>query len=197
MNSSDSVGQTFRSANILRTINESIKTKELLKHEIPKIESASNIIFKVLNQGKKVLLCGNGGSASDAQHIACELVAKLEKERRSLPAIALTTNTSLLTAISNDDSFELIFTRQIEGLGNQGDALIAISTSGNSKNIIKAVETAKSKGIWTIGLTGAQGDKLAELTDICIKVPSSDTQRIQESHILIGHIICEFVEEKL
>ncbi len=183
--------------NILKCIDESIHTKELLKKEIPKIELASNIIFKTITQGKKVLLCGNGGSASDAQHIACEFIAKLVKERRSLPAIAITTNTSLITSISNDDSFESIFSRQVEGLGVDGDVLIAISTSGTSKNIIKAVEVAKSIGIYTIGLTGARGDKLEELTDICIKVPSSSTQRIQESHILIGHIICEFVEEKI
>ena len=183
--------------NILKSIDENIHTKELLKKEVPKIESASSTVSKAINQGKKVLLCGNGGSASDAQHIACEFVSKLIKERRSIPAIALTANTSLLTAISNDYSFGLIFSRQIEGLGTSGDVLIAISTSGTSKNIIKAVEVAKSIGIYTIGLTGAQGDKLAGLTDICIKVPSSNTQRIQESHILIGHIICEFVEENL
>lgn len=183
--------------NILHTIDESINTKELLKKEIPRIQEIANIVFVAISQGKKVLLCGNGGSAADAQHIACELVAKLSKKRRSLPAIALTTNTSLLTAISNDISFEYIFSRQIEGIGNPGDVLIAISTSGSSLNILNAVGMAKSMGIYTIGLTGMHGDKLASLADISIKVLSTNTQRIQEAHILIGHIICELIEEKI
>ena len=188
--------------NILKIIDESIHTKELLKEKIPEIEKSANIVLKALEQGKKILLCGNGGSAADSQHLACEFVAKLSKKRRSLPAIALTTNSSLLTAISNDSSFEYVFARQIEGLGNPGDVLIAISTSGSSPNILKAVEVAKSMGIHTIGLTGIDGDKLevaplARLVDIGIKVPSSNTQRIQEAHILIGHIICELVETEI
>lgn len=183
--------------NILQIIDESIKAKELLKKEIPNIEEIANKVLGVIREGKKVLLCGNGGSAADAQHIACELVAKLNRKRRSLPAIALTTNTSLLTAISNDTSFESVFARQIEGIGDPGDVLIAISTSGSSPNILKAVEQAQSMGIYTIGLTGVQGNKLVHKTDLSLKVPSSNTQRIQEAHILVGHIIVEFVEENI
>jgi D-sedoheptulose 7-phosphate isomerase len=182
---------------ILESIEESISVKELLKRDIPQIEQMADTVIRALKQGNKVLLCGNGGSAADAQHIACEFVAKLEKRRRSLPAISLTTNTSLLTAIANDDSIEDIFARQVEGLGNQGDVLIAISTSGNSPNIMKAVQQAKSMGICTIGLTGKKGDQLANLTDLSLRVPSERTQRIQEMHILVGHIICECVEQSI
>ncbi|MDI6839552.1 MAG: SIS domain-containing protein [bacterium] len=182
---------------VLRIIDESIRTKELLKKKTVEIGMATNIVLKALRQGKKILLCGNGGSAADSQHLACEFVAKLQKERQSFPAIALTTNTSLLTAIPNDTSFDIVFARQIESLGKKGDVLIAISTSGESPNIIKAVEVSKSIGIYTIGLTGEKGDKLVKLVDIGIKVPSSNTQRIQEAHILIGHIICEIVETEI
>ncbi|MCK4352579.1 SIS domain-containing protein [candidate division WOR-3 bacterium] len=182
---------------INESINESIKVKELLKKESSKIEEATNVVSNVLNNGGEILLCGNGGSAADSQHIACEFVCKLQKERKSLPAIAFTTNTSLLTAISNDTLFDLIFARQIEGIGTSKDLLIAISISGNSLNILKAVETSKSIGIYTIGLTGKHGGELASSVDLSIKVPSSNTQRIQEAHILIGHIICELVEKKL
>jgi len=186
----------MNSLKISKIIDESIQTKELLKQLISNIEAVVNMVLKTLQNGRKILLCGNGGSAADAQHIACELVAKLQKKRKSLPAIALTTNTSLLTAISNDASFEEVFARQIEGLGKSGDTLIAISTSGKSPNVLKAVETAKSMEINTIGLTGMNGDKLVQQVDLNIKVPSSNTQRIQEAHILIGHIICEMVEQK-
>ncbi|MFA5031757.1 MAG: D-sedoheptulose 7-phosphate isomerase [bacterium] len=179
---------------VKKMIEESISVKESLKSEIPLIIKSANAIIKSLHNGGKVLFCGNGGSAADSQHIACEFIVKLTKKRKSLPAIALTTNTSHLTAISNDFSFEDIFSRQIEGLGRKGDVLVAISTSGNSPNILKAVESAKSIGMYTIGFTGAKGDAFAKKVNIGIKVPSSSTQRIQESHILIGHIICELVE---
>lgn len=178
-------------------INESIKVKEALKSISPVILEAVQVIEKAINNGNKILLCGNGGSAADAQHIACEFIAKLMKRRKSLPAIALTTNTSILTAISNDDSFEEVFSRQIEGIGKKGDVLIAISTSGSSPNILKAVQMAKEIGMKTIGLTGEKGHKLQSVTDICIKVPSSNTQRVQECHITIGHIICEMIERKI
>lgn len=183
-------------------INESIRVKEELKRESETIEKAALCVIEAIKKGNKILVCGNGGSAADAQHIACELVAKLEKRRRSIPAIALTTNSSILTAISNDESFEDVFARQIEGLGKKGDVLIAISTSGTSPNIIKGVKTARKIGMKTIGFTGKKVDRpkgvsLHTITDICIKVPSLNTQRIQESHITIGHIICEMVEREL
>ncbi len=145
------------------------------------------------------MLCGNGGSAADCQHIATEFVIRLSHdiERPSMPAIALTTDSSNLTAGGNDIGFENVFARSVEGLGNKGDVLIAISTSGNSKNIIKAIEKAKSKGISTIGLLGGNGGAVKDLTDINVIIPSSNVQRIQEGHITAAHIICEIVEREL
>ncbi len=178
----------------LQILAESLKVKEKLKSELDQIERASRLVVAALKKGKKVLLCGNGGSAADAQHIAGELVHRLAKRRIPLPAISLATNTSLLTAISNDDSFKDVFSRQIEGIGRSGDILIAISTSGSSPNVISAVKIAKTKGIKTIGLTGADGE-LKDLVDVAVRVPSRNTQRIQECHILIGHIIAEVVED--
>lgn len=179
---------------ILTSIEDSIYVKDLLKSEVSLISKIADVISRSLHKGGKVLFCGNGGSAADSQHLACEFIVKLTKKRKSLPAIALTTNTSTLTAVSNDFSFEDIFSRQVEGLGKKGDVLIAISTSGNSPNVLKAVKVAKSKGIFTVGLTGEKGNNLLKSTDLTIKVSSSNTQRIQEAHILIGHIICELVE---
>ncbi|OGU80838.1 MAG: phosphoheptose isomerase [Stygiobacter sp. RIFOXYC12_FULL_38_8] len=149
--------------------------------------------------GKKLLLCGNGGSAADCQHIAAEFVIRLSHhiQRPSLPAIALTTDTSNLTAGGNDIGWENVFARSIEGLGNAGDVLIAISTSGNSPNIIKAVEQAKSKNIFVVGFLGGTGGKLKDKVDLPIVIPSANTQRIQEGHITVAHIICELVETEL
>jgi len=149
--------------------------------------------------GKKLLLCGNGGSAADCQHIATEFVIRLSHnlQRPALPALALTTDSSNLTAGGNDIGFENVFARSIEGLGNDGDVLFAISTSGNSKNIIKAVEKAKEKKIFTIGFLGGSGGKLKDIVDLPIIIPSSNTQRIQEGHITVAHIICELVEDSL
>jgi D-sedoheptulose 7-phosphate isomerase len=149
--------------------------------------------------GKKLLLCGNGGSAADCQHIATEFVIRLSHnlQRPALPALALTTDSSNLTAGGNDIGFENVFARSIEGLGNDGDVLFAISTSGNSKNIIKAVEKAKEKNIFTIGFLGGSGGKLKDIVDLPIIIPSSNTQRIQEGHITVAHIICELVEDSL
>jgi D-sedoheptulose 7-phosphate isomerase len=141
------------------------------------------------------LICGNGGSAADAQHIAAEFVGRYETERRALPAIALTTDTSALTALANDYGFERVFARQVEALAQPGDCLIAISTSGNSPNVIAAVMTARSLGCRVIGMTGAKGKKLASLSDACLMVPSDRTARIQEAHITIAHIWCELVDE--
>lgn len=161
------------------------------------IAECGQILCDTFARGGKVLVCGNGGSAADAQHIAAEFVGRYETERIALPSIALTTDTSALTALANDYSFERIFARQIEALGRPGDCLIAISTSGNSPNVIAAAMTARSIGATVIGLTGAKGKKLASLTDACIMVPSERTARIQEGHITIAHIWCEMVDASI
>lgn len=145
--------------------------------------------------GYKILLCGNGGSAADAQHLAAELIGRFVKERRSLAAVALTTDTSILTSIANDYSYDTVFERQVEGLGRAGDVLIGISTSGNSENVLRAMKKARDIGMHTIGLTGEDGGKLKSICDLTLNVPSRITARIQEMHILAGHIICELVEE--
>ncbi|HMM79471.1 MAG TPA: D-sedoheptulose 7-phosphate isomerase [Pyrinomonadaceae bacterium] len=158
------------------------------------IRNAAKLISTTFSSGGKVLICGNGGSAADAQHIAAEFVGRYETERIALPAIALTTDTSALTALANDYDFERIFARQVEALGREGDCLIAISTSGNSPNILTAVMTARSRGLKIVGFTGAHGKRLAGLSDIAIMVPSERTARIQEGHITAGHIICELID---
>ncbi|HYP51264.1 MAG TPA: D-sedoheptulose 7-phosphate isomerase, partial [Pyrinomonadaceae bacterium] len=171
--------------------------RQLLDGEVEQIEKCAGIIFDAVSNGKKILICGNGGSAADAQHIAADFVGRYETERRGLPAIALTTDTSALTALSNDYGFERIFSRQVEALAAAGDVLISFSTSGNSPNVIAAVMKAREIGCKTIGLTGANGKKLASLCDACILVPSNRTARIQEAHITIGHIWCEIIDSKL
>lgn len=170
---------------------------KLLDGEIEQIEKCAEIIFDAVAKGKKILICGNGGSAADAQHIAAEFVGRYETERRGLPAIALTTDTSALTALSNDYGFERIFSRQVEALAAAGDVLISFSTSGNSPNVLAAVMKARDLNCKTIGLTGIKGKKLASLCDACILVPSERTARIQEAHITIGHIWCEIIDSKL
>lgn len=167
------------------------------KNLIDLIEEVSKIAIKVYKRGNKILLAGNGGSAADAQHIAGELVSRFYFDRPGLPALALTTDTSILTAIGNDYGYEKVFSRQIEANGNEGDMFIGISTSGNSTNIIEALKVCKEKKIITVGLTGETGGKMEDLCDYCIKVPSRETPRIQESHILIGHIICSIIEESI
>ena len=161
------------------------------------IEAAGELLINTLKQGGKVLLCGNGGSAADCQHIAAEFVVRYEKKRQAMAAIALTTDSSILTAHANDFDFETVFSRQIEALGNDKDCLIAISTSGKSKNILKAVEAAKSKGMIVIGLTGCEGGELSKAATVSVIVPSVVTARIQEAHILIGHWWCGVIEEAL
>lgn len=161
------------------------------------VEECAEALYEVFISGNKVLLCGNGGSASDAQHIATEFVGRYETERRGLPAIAITTDTSALTAVSNDYGFERVFARQVEALAQEGDCLIAISTSGNSPSILAAVMSARAKGCKVIGFTGAKGKKLASLCDLCVMVPSGRTARIQEGHITIMHIICEIIDSKI
>ena len=182
------------------SLNESSETKiKMLKECSEDILSAVKIISDSYKKGKKLLLCGNGGSAADCQHIATEFMIRLSHHinRPALPAIALTTDSSNLTAGGNDIGFENIFARNIEGLGNEGDVLITISTSGNSPNLLKAVEQAKSKGLKVIGFLGGSGGKLKALVDLPIIIPSSNTQRIQEGHITTAHIICELVEDDL
>ena len=185
---------------IADSLNESSETKlKMLKECSQDILSAVKIISDAYRKGKKVLLCGNGGSAADCQHIATELMIRLSHHinRPALPAIALTTDTSNLTAGGNDIGFENVFARNIEGLGNEGDVLIAISTSGNSLNIIKAVEKAGQKGMHIIGFLGGTGGKLKSSVHLPIIIPSPNTQRIQEGHITVAHIICELVEDEL
>lgn len=182
---------------ISEELKESISVKnETLNTLAPKIEETATAIISAIKQGGKILICGNGGSAADSQHFAAELISRFKRERKSYPAIALTTDSSILTAIGNDYSFEKVFSRQVEGLGKKGDILVGISTSGNSKNIIEAFNTAKSIGIKTIGLLGS-GGILNTLSDIAITVPSNNTPRIQETHITIIHIICLLIEKEL
>ncbi len=161
------------------------------------LESMAREILKAFKSGKKILLCGNGGSAADAQHIAAEFIARFQKERRSLPAIALTTDTSILTAVANDYRYELVFSRQVEGLGQPGDVLIAISTSGNSKSILEAVKQAKQQQLVTIGFTGKEGGILKGIVDLCYHAQSSKTSHIQEMHITALHALSEVVENVL
>ena len=161
------------------------------------IEAAGELLINTLKQGGKVLLCGNGGSAADCQHIAAEFVVRYEKKRQALAAIALTTDSSILTAHANDFDFETVFSRQVEAIANEKDCLIAISTSGNSKNILKAVQAAKLKGLSVVALTGCEGGELSRQATVSVIVPSTVTARIQEAHILIGHWWCGAIEEAL
>ena len=161
---------------------------------IPHIEKASRMTIETLKNGNKILLCGNGGSAADAQHIAAELSGRYKSERRGLPGIALTTDTSALTAIANDYGYERVFDRQVEALANKGDLLIAISTSGNSPNILSALKTARELECQTIGLSGRDGGLMNDACDLNLVIPSDDTPRIQEMHILIGHTICQAID---
>jgi D-sedoheptulose 7-phosphate isomerase len=184
------------------TIQKELAESALIKERvaavlISDIAKAARMITAVYRRGGKLLLCGNGGSAADAQHIAGELVGRFLQERRALSAIALTTDTSVLTALANDYNVEKIFARQVEAHGVSGDALLAISTSGNSPNIVHAVEIARSRGIKTIALLGKGGGLLKKSCDVDIIIPSDNTQRIQEAHITIGHIICGLVEQAL
>jgi len=185
----------------VRSINNSSITckKKLLENDFifQQLNQAVIKISESLENNKKILFCGNGGSAADAQHLAAELSGRFYMDRKSLNSEALHTNTSYLTAVSNDYSFDEIYSRLIEGRGNEGDVLVSLSTSGKSKNVIKAIEVARNLGMFNIGLTGESGGLMTGICDILIKIPSNETPRIQESHILIGHIICEMVEKRL
>lgn len=184
---------------IEKLIIESIEVKkQLIKKCLPEIDNAAQLMIMSIRNGGKILWCGNGGSASDAQHLSTELMGGMSNhDRKPIPSISLTTDTSFLTAWSNDTDFESVFSRQIQGLGNSGDVLIGISTSGNSENVISAIKQAKYKDLKTIALTGYNSNKLEDLSDVTINVPSNDTQRIQESHIMIGQILCGLLEEDL
>ena len=188
------------SQKIKSIIGASILVKQQLLEDEKIINSVTDCVTVIVNafkRGNKVLFCGNGGSAADAQHLAAEFSGRFYIDRDALPAEALHCNTSYLTAVGNDYSFDVIYARLIKGLGKKGDVLIGLSTSGNSANIVNAFEVAKEKEMITIGFTGFTGGLLKEISDHLLNVPSTDTPRIQESHILLGHIICELVEEKL
>ena len=185
-------------ARVRAILHESMAVKQALADGAAEtVARAAELCTAGLQAGGKILLFGNGGSASDAQHIAGELTGRLSRERPALPAIALTANSSDLTAIGNDYGFDHVFTRLIQAHGREGDVAVAISTSGNSPNVLAAVKEARERGLTTIGLIGKDGGKLAPLVDCAIVVPSNDTQRIQESHITIGHALCELVDEAL
>ncbi|MFX1363435.1 MAG: SIS domain-containing protein [Promethearchaeota archaeon] len=182
---------------IISILNENNNITEEIKKLSPIIADISHKIIDAYKNKKKVVLFGNGGSAADAQHIATEFVGKFYKDRESLPALALHTNTSTLTATANDFGFEFVFERQVSSFVEKGDVVIGISTSGNSPNVIKGLKKAKEKGATTVGFTGSKYNKIEEITDICLKIPSTNTPRIQEGHITVGHIICYLVEKEL
>ena len=181
---------------VINQVKESARVKqELAESGSKSIVKAAKLMIKNLRAGGKIFFCGNGGSAADSQHLATEFVSKLRLERNAIPALALTTNTSILTAISNDSDFNRVFVRQLEAFGRENDLLVGISTSGNSENVVAAIEYARNKEIKTIVMTGGCGGKMAGIADVSIIVPSNDIQRIQEAHITIGHILCDLVEQ--
>ena len=185
---------------IKQRILESISVKNDIandSHLLALIEQTANAIITKIKGGGTIYFCGNGGSAADAQHLAAELSGRFYFDRQPLSADALHCNTSFLTAVANDYSYDMIYARLISGIGRKGDVLIGLSTSGNSQNILRAFEKAKDMGIYTIAMTGATGGQMKETVDVCLCVPSTDTPRIQESHIMIGHIMCEIIESTL
>jgi D-sedoheptulose 7-phosphate isomerase len=185
---------------IKNIIQASIDVKQqVLENDalIKTIEKVAEVIIASLQNNGRIYFCGNGGSAADAQHLAAEFSGRFYTDRKALPAEALHCNTSYLTAVANDYSYDMVYARLIDGIGNKGDVLVGLSTSGNSGNIVKAFEVANERGITTIGFTGFTGGTMKATSDLLINVPSTDTPRIQESHILIGHIVCQLVEEKL
>jgi len=192
--------QTMRGA-AMELIKERLQAsyelkRQMLEHSVPEIKAIADAIIASYRKGGKVLVCGCGGSAADSQHMAAELVCKLAKDRDALPAIALTANTSILTAWSNDIGFDTVFSRQVEALAQPGDVVIGITTSGNSPSILNALDAARKKGAMAIGLTGRKGGKLPGHADLLLRVPSDTTQHIQEGHLVSYHIICELVENE-
>jgi D-sedoheptulose 7-phosphate isomerase len=186
---------------LIRTrLAESARLKEKMARDaelVATLEAVAHAIVAAYRAGNKLLLCGNGGSAADAQHIAAELVGRFQVNRAPLPAEALTVNTSTVTAVGNDLSFDDIFSRQIQALGQPGDVVIGISTSGNAVNVKRALDTAKSLGLTTVAFTGSGGGMLRDVADFCLEVPSEDTARVQEGHITAGHVMCELIEQTL
>jgi D-sedoheptulose 7-phosphate isomerase len=185
---------------IKKLITDSIATKQLVLEDqvlLAAIENAANACIEAFKNDKKVLFCGNGGSAADAQHISAELSGRFYTDRPPLYSEALHVNSSYMTAVANDYSYDVVYSRMVEACGRKGDVLVGITTSGNSKNILAAMEMARKQGMITIGMTGQSGGKMKECCDIMLRVPSTDTPRIQESHILIGHIICQLIEETI
>jgi D-sedoheptulose 7-phosphate isomerase len=183
---------------LLAIVEESARLKrEFFDAEVGSVLEAGRRLASALSKGRKILVFGNGGSAADAQHFSAELVNRYRNDRRALPAIALTTDTSILTSVANDSDFESVFSRQIEALGAPGDVAVAISTSGGSPNVLKAVEVARGKGLFTLGLAGRDGGKLARMVDLCLTVPHRETARIQEVHALLIHLFCEMIDGSL
>lgn len=181
---------------VANALKEHQKIFDDIKTALPgEILSVAEVCAAALKKGNKLLFCGNGGSAADSQHLAAEFVGRFQTERAGLAAIALTTDTSVLTAVGNDYGYDKVFSRQIEALGQKGDVLFALSTSGESANVLKAVEAAKTKGLAAVGLTGRDGGSIAKTCDICINIPHQKSARIQEMHIMIGHIICELLDD--
>ncbi|MDQ3935918.1 MAG: D-sedoheptulose 7-phosphate isomerase [Actinomycetota bacterium] len=180
-------------------IRESVEAKQRLAEDVHVrfVLDCAELLAESLRDGGKVILCGNGGSSADATHLAAELLGRFKYDRDPLPAFSLTDNTASITAIANDVGYERAFSRQVRGLGSEGDVLIALSTSGTSPNVIDAVEVARSMGMRTVGMTGAGGGRLPELCDVCLRVPSDDTARIQEGYMLAAHTVCELVERTL
>jgi D-sedoheptulose 7-phosphate isomerase len=185
------------SDDIRRILQETLQVQQALFDHVDLIQQIAAALTHALRTAHKILLCGNGGSAADAQHVAAELMGRFARERAAWPVLALTTNSSAMTAIANDYDFERVFARQVEGLAAAGDIVVGISTSGNSPNVIRALETARAKGCLTIGLTGEDGGYLKDVADLCFRAPSNNTPRIQEAHIVVWHMVCELVERDL
>ncbi|ACT51131.1 D-sedoheptulose 7-phosphate isomerase [Methylovorus glucosotrophus] len=180
--------------NLQQALSQHASVMAQLEPMLPQIAEVAQVWRDCLANGGKILFMGNGGSAADSQHVAAEIVGRYKKERKGLPAIALTTDTSILTSVGNDYGFDFIFSRQVEALCLPQDVVVGFSTSGNSANVVRAIETAKAIGAKTVGMTGGSGGKLAALCDYCLTMPSSDTPRIQEAHIFIGHSLCDLLE---
>jgi D-sedoheptulose 7-phosphate isomerase len=177
-----------------KAIAEHLRVIQQVEAQQPVLEAIARALAVTLRAGGKILWCGNGGSAADSQHLAAEIVGRYRRERRGLPSVALTTDTSILTAVGNDYGYDAVFSRQVEALGNPGDLLVGISTSGNSRNVVAALEVARSQGVLTVAFTGAGGGKMGTIADHLFAVASSDTARIQEAHILAGHMLCDWIE---
>jgi D-sedoheptulose 7-phosphate isomerase len=191
------VNRTPSASPFLQAIREHMKVVEQLEGQLELFEEIADRMIRAIREGNKILWCGNGGSAADSQHLAAEIVGRFRRERRAWASIALTTDTSILTAVGNDYGYEAIFARQIEALCHEGDVVVGLTTSGNSENVCNAIQCARALGAFTVGMTGEGGGKLASLADACMRVASRDTARIQECHILFGHALCDRVESEL